>query len=800
MTLEEKASLCSGKNFWELEGVERLNVHSIRVSDGPHGLRKQQEEADHLGINKSVPATCFPTASLLASTWNRSLLNKMGIALAEECKSEGVSVLLGPGVNIKRSPLGGRNFEYFSEDPYLSSTLAIEMIKGIQSQGVGTSLKHFAVNNQEYRRMIIDAIVDERTLREIYLASFESVIKEANPSTVMCAYNRLNGDYCSENELLLNQILKKEWGYKGAVITDWGATNDRVKGLVAGQDIEMPGVTKENNLKIVQAVKDGTVAESVLDQSVARILDLIKQTQPSKDKIHHYDFEAHHQLAKEIASEGIVLLKNEEVLPIDSKMKVALLGKMAKIPRYQGSGSSFMNPTKLDCAYDYFQKMLELDTSLLEYADGYTDDGDLIDELLIHEACRIAAKADVVCIYIGLTEAYESEGYDRESLALPKAHDYLVKRILEHNRNIVVVLSNGAPVAMPWSDSVPAIVEGYLNGQAGAGALVDILYGKINPSGHLAETFPRNLEASKYFPGNKQRVEYREGLYVGYRYYDAFEKDVLFPFGHGMSYTTFELSDAKIVKNPWASDSLVSISCLITNTGSVRGKSVIQCYVKDMESSLYRPEKELRRYEKVDLMPGESRTLTFELDHRAFSFFDAKQNIWAIENGLFEVSVGFSSRDLPVKLTVEITESNWVWDQNESLFGDANDHYMNMTTGVFNIPDRVYEHLLGRALPKHEVLKRSDFDLNTAVADMNSTFIGKVLLKVIKSNITKMVKQQQNGGMKKMIESFVDEITLRNMAMMSGGVVTFRMADAFLLMAQGHYIKGIVHLLSPNKK
>jgi len=798
MTLEEKASLCSGKNFWELEGVDRLKVPSILVADGPHGLRKQLDDADHLGINKSVPATCFPTASLLASTWNGKLIYKMGVALAEECIAEKVSVILGPGVNIKRSPLGGRNFEYFSEDPYLSSMLAKEMVKGVQSKGVGTSLKHFAVNNQEYRRMIIDAIVDERTLREIYLASFESVVKEAKPATIMCAYNRLNGTYCSENEILLNQVLRDEWGYDGVVITDWGATNDRVKGLLAGQDVEMPGVTKENVHKIINAVRKGELDEKILDQTVERILHLVKDTASVKEKAEPFNPEAHHLLAKEIAGEGIVLLKNDEVLPLDKTMKVALIGRMAKVPRYQGSGSSYMNPTKLECIYDNIIKEIGESNAVFEYAEGYTEDGDFIDELLIHDACKIAAQADVVCIAIGLTESYESEGFDRKTLALPKAHDYIVKRILEHNRNIVVMLSNGAPVAMPWSESVPAIIEGYLNGQAGAGALVDILYGKINPSGRLAETFPRNLEGSKYFPGNKNTVEYREGLYVGYRYYDSFEKEVLFPFGYGLSYTTFEITDASLIQNAWTTDSpsLATVKCKVTNTGATKGKTVIQLYVKDVDSTLYRPDKELKRFEKMELEAGETREITFDLDHRALSFYDANKKSWAIENGTFEVAIGFSSRDLPIKLSFEILESDWRFDQEETLASDANDHYLNMTTGVFNIPDRVFSNLLGRELPKFETLGRKSYDMNTPVAEMKATLIGKILLQVVKINITKMAKQQQNEGMKKMIESVVDEITLRNMAMMSGGVVTFKMAESFLCMARGHYFKGIFHLFS----
>lgn len=802
LTLEEKVMFCSGKNFWELEALEKMGIPSIMLTDGPHGLRKQQGSSDHLGINQSVPATCFPTASLLAATWNPSLIYDMGVAMGKECLKENVSVLLGPGVNIKRSPLGGRNFEYFSEDPYLSAEMATAMISGVQSQGVGTSLKHFAVNNQEYRRMITDAIVDERTLREIYLPSFEKPVKVANPKTIMSAYNRLNGTYCSEHPWLLDQVLRKEWGYQGVVVTDWGANNDRVEGLKAGQDLEMPGATKETNQRILKAVQEGTLSLEVLDQSVLRVLKLIEDTAPTShlrdgmaEKVTaHVDAQAHHQLAKTIASEGIVLLKNDEdMLPLSSHDTIAVIGKMAKMPRYQGSGSSYMNPTQLDTFFDKLSERIHI-----HYEAGYGDDGEVIDAAIIDKACDIAAKVDKVIVLIGLTEAYESEGFDRAHLSLPKAHDELVKCLVAINPNIIVILSNGAPVMMPWLHSVPAVIEGYLNGQAGAGALVDILYGDINPSGHLAETFPLNTEASKFFPGGKTQVLYQEGLYVGYRYYDRFNRDVLFPFGHGLSYTSFEISKLEAS----AASELMILQFEAKNTGKYAGKTTVQVYVKDEQASVHRPEKELKGFIKVDLAPNQSGVYSINLDPRAFSYYDVAQKDWVLENGSFILYVGLSSQDLRGCLRVYIEDGKLIstevtCDKNTKAAADSAQTPHVDNTDPWTLLSFEFEtalHTAGMVIrAEKESITPKEYTLNTPIADMKKSLITVLLMTIIKLSTNAMMKKQNNAGMKKMIESVIGEIHLRNLAMMSNGAIKLKTAEALLLCLKGQCLKGIKH-------
>ena len=531
MTLEEKASLCSGLDFWHLKGIERLDIPSIMVTDGPHGLRKQAGDSDHVGLNESVPATCFPTASALAASWNRDLIYQVGEALGEECQQEKVGVILGPGANIKRSPLCGRNFEYFSEDPYLSGEMAKSHINGVQSKGIGTSLKHYVANNQEFRRMTIDAIIDERALREIYLAGYEIAIKEAQPWTVMCAYNKVNGTYAAEHPRLMTDILKDEWQHEGLVVTDWGAMNDRVDGLKAGIELEMPGSNNGNDAKIVAAVEAGEMDEAVLDNAVARILQMIFKAEETLAQDVSYDADAHHQLARQVASEGAVLLKNEgSILPLAKESKIALIGRFAKEPRYQGAGSSLMNPTQLDNLYDELVAIVGEEN--VSYAPGYSPSGDEVDAALLAEAVEAAKEADVVLVCAGLTDMYEVEGLDRAHMNLPPAHDALISTLAKEVEQVVVVLSNGSPVAMPWIDEVDAILEGYLGGQAGAGAIADILVGNVNPSGKLAETFPIHLQDNPsydQFPGGPATVEYRESIYIGYRYYDSVQQDVLYP-------------------------------------------------------------------------------------------------------------------------------------------------------------------------------------------------------------------------------------------------------------------------------
>jgi beta-glucosidase len=649
MTLEEKASLCSGLDFWNTKGIERLGIPSIMVTDGPHGLRKQAEGADHLGIYTSIPATCFPSAVGLASTWNKELIKQVGVALGEECQAENVGVLLGPGANIKRSPLCGRNFEYFSEDPYLSSQMAANHVKGVQSQGVGTSLKHFAANNQEHRRMSVDAIVDERTLREIYLASFEDVIKEAQPWTVMSAYNKVNGEYASENNYLLNDILKDEWGFEGFVVSDWGAVNERVASLANGLELEMPSSFGIGEKKIVDAVNCGELAVEKLDQAAERLLYIIFKAYDNQLENAVYSKDAHHQLAREVASESMVMLQNEaSILPLKKEGTVAVIGGFAKQPRFQGGGSSHINPTNLESILEEIETVSGEKTNIL-FAQGYDIASDDVNESMVNEAKKIAERADTAVLFVGLPDRYESEGFDRKHLQMPENHVQLIEAIAEVQSNIVVVLSNGAPIEMPWIGKVKGILEGYLGGQALGGAIADILFGDANPSGKLAETFPKVLSDNPSylnFPGEGDKVEYKEGVFVGYRYYDAKNIEPLFPFGFGLSYTNFEYSNLLINKKEITDTDTVSISMNVKNTGSRAGKEIVQLYIKDVESSMTRPEKELKGFEKVELQPGEEKTVSFTLNKRSFAYYNVELKDWHVETGEFEILVGKSSKEI----------------------------------------------------------------------------------------------------------------------------------------------------------
>ncbi|WP_339304164.1 glycoside hydrolase family 3 C-terminal domain-containing protein [Paenibacillus sp. FSL R5-0519] len=657
MTLEEKAGMCSGLDFWHLKGVERLGIPSIMVTDGPHGLRKQDSSADHLGLTSSVPATCFPSAAGLASSWDKDLARQVGVALGEECQAEDVAVLLGPGVNIKRSPLGGRNFEYFSEDPLLSTQMATGHIQGVQSQGVGTSLKHFAVNNQEERRMSIDAVVDERTLREIYLASFEGAVKDGQPWTVMCSYNKVNGTYAGENEWLLTDILKEEWGHEGLVVSDWGAVNERADALAAGLELEMPASGGIGERKVIDAVESGQLPLDKLDRAVERLLTLIFNAVDQKQEGATYNKDEHHRLARKVAGESMVLLKNEEgILPLGRAGKVALIGAFARKPRFQGGGSSHINPTKVD---DIVEEMTQVagEGVTFSYAPGYWIEADDVDETLMHEAVQAAKSADTAVVFVGLPDRYESEGYDRSHLRLPDNHIRLIEEIAKVQSRVVVVLSNGSPVEMPWLPKVQAVLEAYLGGQAVGGAIADLLYGEVNPSGKLAETFPAKLSHNPSylnFPGEGDRVDYREGIFVGYRYYDKKELEPLFPFGYGLSYTTFEYADLKVDRTELTDQDELNVQVRVTNTGDRAGKEIVQLYVSDVESTVIRPVKELKAFAKVALEPGESKVVSFTLNKRSFAYYNVDMKDWHVETGEFEIQVGSSSRDIHVQTRVNV--------------------------------------------------------------------------------------------------------------------------------------------------
>lgn len=781
MTLEDKVALCSGADFFSTKAFEMYGIPSITMVDGPHGVRKQVAAADHLGINKSVPSTSFPTASLSACSWDRDLLREMGAAIGEEALQEGVAIVLGPGVNIKRNPLCGRNFEYFSEDPFLAGEMAASWIQGIQSQGVGASLKHFAANSQETERMTSDSIMDERTLREIYLPAFEKAVKSAKPSTVMCAYNLLNGVYCSDNRFLLREILRNEWGFEGAVVTDWGAMNDRIKAFEAGLDLEMPGSKGYFDDEVMAAVKNGELPEERINESVDRLLDLIFTAAANRKTDFHYAVEDHHLLAKKIAANSAVLLKNEgQILPIAKGKKIALIGALAKEPRYQGAGSSHINPTKLSSAVDGFTA-LGLD---FVYFDGYPLKG-VADERLLAEAIAGARQSDVAVIVAGLPEEYESEGFDRENLSMPESHNALIARVAEANPNTVVVLVGGASVEMPWLGKVKAVVNMYLAGQAGGLATAELLMGIVNPSGKLAESYPLRYEdvpsAGVYESGGKQ-AQYREGIFVGYRYYDKARKDVLFPFGYGLSYTTFEYSDLMISQAELNAPYELRVSVTIKNTGKVDGAEVVQVYVGSVDSSIFRPEKELKEFSKVFLKAGESRRVSFALDDRAFAIYAGG---WMVPGGKYQIAVGASSRDVRCQGEVDVrgTEAR----RKSGLEGSWYQHLSGKPSQA------EFEALLGRKIPSPKIWKKGEYTLECTFNDLKDSFIIRQVVKGIEGSIAKgFGGADYSNPTFKMIMSSTLNTPLKNLSQLSPESMPLSMSTGMVHLANGQFIKAIL--------
>lgn len=658
MTLEEKAGLCSGEDFWHTKAVERLGIPAVMVSDGPHGLRKQEDEGDHLGINDSIKAVCFPAGCALASSFDRNLARKMGEVIGQECQAENVSTILGPAVNIKRSPLCGRNFEYYSEDPYAASEMSAAFIQGVQSKNVGTSLKHFLANNQEKRRLTNSSDVDERTLREIYMVPFEGAVKKGKPWTVMNSYNRINGTYVGETEEYLTEVLRKEWEFDGYVVSDWGAVNNRVEALKAGMDLEMPGNGGLNDRLIIRAVQEGALEEAVVDQACERILNIVFRYMENRDEAAVFDREKDHETAASVEEECIVLLKNacnengKTILPLERGQKIAFIGKYTQDPRYQGGGSSHINSWKVESALEAIKGYADV-----VYAKGFEDTEDKADVALETEALQAAKAADVAVIFAGLPDSFESEGYDRTHLNLPQCQNRLIEKICGVQKNVVVVLHNGSPVVMPWRDRVSGILEAYLGGQGVGKAEVKVLFGEVNPSGRLSETFPKRLEDTPCYltyGKGKDHAEYREGVFVGYRYYTTRDMEVQYPFGYGLSYTTFGYSNLAVDKTELTDRDILTVSVDVENTGNRYGKEVVQLYVAPKGSEVSRPVRELKGFEKMALEPGEKKTVTFTLKDRAFAVWDADFHCWDVPEGVYEIQICRNAQELLLKAEVQV--------------------------------------------------------------------------------------------------------------------------------------------------
>ncbi|MDL4841993.1 beta-glucosidase family protein [Aquibacillus rhizosphaerae] len=789
MTLEEKASLMSGKDFWQTQDIERLGINSMFLADGPHGIRRQEVAADQLGLNAGLPATCYPTAATVANSWNAELGEKVGDYLGEEAIAQKVNVLLGPGVNMKRNPLCGRNFEYFSEDPYHAGKMAASYIRGIQSHGVSACVKHFAVNNQEKRRMSIDTIVDERTLREIYLTAFEIAVKEGETKTIMSSYNRLNGDYTNESQHLMNDILRKEWNFDGVVVTDWGGSNDRIAGLLAGNELEMPTTAGETDREIINAVKTGEIKERVLDECVDRLLELVFSTnevfeKPYKQEI---DVEKHHRVAQKVAEESIVLLKNEDnLLPLKFGKKVAVIGDFAKDARYQGAGSSIVNPTILDHTMDCFE---ESGIVSIGYEPGFERYGKKsVDK--INKACALAEKADVVFLYIGLDEVTEAEGLDRQNMMIPENQVELLNALHEVNPNIVAILSCGSAVEMPWINKVKCLLHGYLGGQAGARAILRVLSGDVNPSGKLTETYPLRYEDTpsyRNFPGNEASVEYRESIYIGYRYYDTADVDVLFPFGYGLSYTTFEYSDIRVDKD--------GVTFKLTNTGDFAGMEIAQLYVGCKSKDIFRAKKELKGFDKIFINAGETKTVAIPFDDKTFRYFNIKTNQWEVEESDYEIMIGASSTD--IRLTdivfVEGTGAPLPYDKEmlpSYYLGNAHD---------INLHE--FETLLGRKVPVSTWDRTKPLGYTDTIEQCQYAkgLLGRLTYRTIVF-VHWFLRKIGKRSTANLIMMSIYYMPFRGIARLTGGVVNMPMLDGILMMVNGHFFKGLKHFIKERRK
>lgn len=776
LSLEQKCALLSGKNTWQTQDYPKQGVPAIWLSDGPNGLRKQAGAADHLGLNPSVPATCFPTAATMANSWDPALGEEVGRALGEETAANRVNVLLGPGLNVKRSPLCGRSFEYFSEDPYLSGKMAAAYVRGIQENGIAACPKHFAVNSQELRRMASNSVLDERTLRELYLTAFEIVVKEAHPKSIMSAYNKVNDIYANENHHLLVDILRKEWGFDGAVVTDWGGSNDHVEGVKNGSTLEMPSPGLGGARKLLKAVAEGSLTEQEIDLRVDELLELVLSTTAAMEKASRkFDEKAHHELARRAAAESIVLLKNEGgILPLKHGKKVTLIGDFALTPRYQGAGSSMVNPTKVDSLKD---AMEAAELEMVGYCAGYERSGKL-NQAYLDEAVSQAKTADVVILCIGLDESSESEGLDRTHIGIPAAQKQLLDAVTAANPNVVAVVSAGSVIETDWVEKCKAVAHGYLGGQAGAGAMLEVLTGWQNPCGKLAETIPLRYEdtpAARYFPGKKQNAEYREGLYIGYRYYETANKAVRYPFGYGLSYTTFAYSDLKV--------NAENVTFTLTNTGSCAGAEIAQLYVAKPDAAVFRPAKELKGFAKVFLKAGESKTVTIPLDDKTFRYWNVATDRWEVEGGSYQLLVGANVQD--IRLTADITLPGT--GAPDPYAGKDLEHYR--TAHVQEVPDAEFEALLGRPLPE----ETTAIDRTMTLGELNHS--RSPLCWLIAGVLTLLVRSGEKNGKPNLNILFQYNMPLRGLAQMTGGIIGEETVDGLVMEAKGFWVIGILRAL-----
>ena len=775
MTLEEKCYLFSGKDFWQTRSVERLGVPNMTLSDGPHGIRKQAGEGDQLGLNPSLPATCYPTAAAVANSWDVELGEEIGAHLGAEAASQGVCVVLGPGLNIKRSPFCGRNFEYFSEDPYLAGKLAASYIRGIQKNGVAACPKHFAANSQELRRMASDSVMDERTLREIYLTGFEIAVKEGHSKSIMSSYNRINGVYANENRHLLQEILRDEWGFDGFVVSDWGGSNDHVEGVRAGSHLEMPTTGGDSDLELIDAVKSGRISQELLDRRVDELLDVILSTagavKPLEGK--PFDVEKHHAMAAKASEQSIVLLKNENnILPLKRGAKVAVIGEFAQKARYQGAGSSVVNPTRLDNAMDVIQGF-GLDVAGFEA--GYPRSGKG-DPAMQARAVELAKKADTVLLYIGLDEISESEGLDRSHMRLPQSQIDLIEAVSKANPNVVAVMSAGSAVEMPWLPKIKALVHGYLCGQAGASSVLKVIMGQVNPSGKLAESYPvkyEDVSSAPYFPSKERTAEYREGLFVGYRYFETAKTPVLFPFGFGLSYTTFEYSGLTVTEK--------EASFTLKNTGGMDGAEVAQLYVSKPDGEVFRPAKELKGFAKVFLKAGESKKVTIPLDDKAFRYFNVDTNKFEVEGGAWTVMIGASCADIKLSGTVEVQGTGAKPPYDKEKFAKY------FSGDVKSVSDAEFQALLGRPIPDGHW--SGMLDMNDALCQMYYAkgAAGRLAYKILTHFINKSIEK----GKPNLNLLFNYNMPFRAIAKMTGGICTMEMAEGILTIVNGHFFKGL---------